>query len=140
MHASTRTSVHTYMHKNVHTQIQILIPLRGRIIKIYSLHLKFVVTKSGRFSLAFPAFSAINIQFYKLDGQMTLKLQNEPFNILYYCSKCIRRNKFQKDKFPHGKLSSTVISGSCFYHRQKSGQDDSSGNDSDVYWDTDNND
>ena len=109
MHAHTRASVHTYMHKYVHTQIQILISERGQIFKIYSLHLKFVVTKSGRFSLALPAFSAININFYKLDGEITLKLQNGHFNIIYYCSNCIRRKKFQKDKFLHRKLSSFEV-------------------------------
>lgn len=109
MHAYTRTSIHTYMNKYEQTQTQIHIPLRGRIFKIYFLHLKIVVTKSGRFSLVCPAFSAININLYKLEGEMTFKLQNEPFDILYYCSKCIRRNKFQKYTFPQRKLSSFEV-------------------------------
>ena len=90
-------------------QIQILIPSRDRIFKVYFLHLNLVVTKSGRFSPAFLAFSAINIHFHKLDGEMNLKLQNEPFNILYYCRNFVRRNKFQKDKFPHSNLSSSEV-------------------------------
>jgi len=57
------------------------------------------VTKSGRFSPAFPAFSAININFYELDGEMTLKLQNEPFIIIYYYSNCIRRKNFGRKNF-----------------------------------------
>jgi hypothetical protein len=98
------------MQKYEHKQIQILIPSRDRIFKVYFLHLNLVVTKSGsRFSPAFPAFSAINIHFHKLDGEMNLKLQNEPFSILYYCRNFVRRNKFQKDKFPHSNLSSFEV-------------------------------
>jgi len=135
------THVHLYTHICIstypHTQIQILILLRRRIFKIYSLHLKFVVTKSGRFSLAFPAFSVRNINFYKLDGEITFKLQNEPFNILYYCSNSIRRNKFQKDKFPNRKLSSFEVPWfqyHAFTRDRNQGKVTSGGKDSDFYW------